>query len=273
MISFPESCSVLVTGASSGIGRACALLLNNLGATVIACGRDEERLAAARATAAAPDRWHNEPRDLLHDMEHLPDWITDLRGRYGKLWGLLHAAGDGRMDSLRQYDLAEARRHFDINFHVPLLLAKGFADRRNYQRGGAMLFLSSAAAVHPEKGHCLYGAGKAALAAAMQAVSQEVAPAGLRVHCLAPGIYPTHVRHVDGGRIVALHAVTHPVLPEQLRYRTVRLHHVMVARIFPTFTPELRLQIGNLLPLAACRAMHEYPFNTSHLLPPFQPFL
>ena len=191
MISFPESCSVLVTGASSGIGRACALLLNNLGATVIACGRDEERLAAARAAAAAPDRWHNEPRDLLHDMEHLPDWITDLRGRYGKLWGLLHAAGEGRMDSLRQYDLAEARRHFDINFHVPLLLAKGFADRRNYQRGGAMLFLSSAAAVHPEKGHCLYGAGKAALAAAMQAVSQEVAPAGLRVHCLAPGLVRT----------------------------------------------------------------------------------
>ena len=71
------------------------------------------------------------------------------------------------------------------------LLAKGFADRRNYQRGGAMLFLSSAAAVHPEKGHCLYGAGKAALAAAMQAVSQEVAPAGLRVHCLAPGLVRT----------------------------------------------------------------------------------
>ena len=50
-----------------------------------------------------------------------------------------------------------------------------------------MLFLSSVSAVHPEKGHCLYGAAKAALAAAMKAVSRETALKGLRVHCLAPG--------------------------------------------------------------------------------------
>ena len=184
---FSSDHAILVTGASSGIGRACALLCNSLGATVIASGRNGERLNEARAACAHPERWHNEPRDLRTDIADLPAWIGALRGRYGKFWGMIHAAGEGRLDSVSSFDLTEAARHMELNFLVPLQLAKGFSDRRNFRKGGAMLFFSSASAVHPEKGHCLYGATKAALAAAMKAVSQETAPRGLRVHCLAPG--------------------------------------------------------------------------------------
>ena len=178
---------ILVTGASSGIGRACALLCNSLGASVIASGRNGERLHAAQAACDCPSRWHVETKDLQAEIAGLPQWISELRQKYGKLWGLIHAAGEGRLDSIASFDLTEAARHMELNFLVPMQLAKGFSDRRHFVRGGAMLFLSSASAVHPEKGHCLYGAAKAALAAAMRAVSQEMAPRGLRVHCLAPG--------------------------------------------------------------------------------------
>lgn len=178
---------ILVTGASSGIGRACALLCNELGATVIASGRAAPRLEDAQATCAAPDCWHNEPLDLHAGIAGLPAWITRLRQRYGKFWGLIHAAGEGRLDSIASFELEEAQRHLEMNFLVPMQLAKGFADKRNYARGGAMLFLTSASGVAPEKGHCIYGAAKAALGTAMRAVSQEMAPRGLRVHCLAPG--------------------------------------------------------------------------------------
>ena len=188
---FAEQQLILVTGASSGIGRAIALECNRQGATVLACGRNEERLEKARLCAAAPQRWHSIQKDLLEDMEQLPAWISELCRQHGRLWGLAHAAGDGIMDSLRAYDLTVARRHFDLNFHVPMLLARGFCDRRNVERGGAMLFMSSASAVYPEKGHLIYGAARTALVAAAKAISQEIAPRGLRVHCLAPGIVDT----------------------------------------------------------------------------------
>ena len=191
MISFTPDKVILITGASSGIGNSCALLFNALGATVLAAGRNESRLSEARSRAHAPSRWHTVRKDLLEDMESLPSWISGLREKFGKLWGLVHAAGEGGLDSLRQYDLTRARHHFDSNVHMPLLLAKGFADKRNFVKGGAMLFMSSASALHPEKGHLLYGSGKAALATAMAAVSREVAPKGLRVHCLAPGLVDT----------------------------------------------------------------------------------
>lgn len=178
---------ILITGASSGIGRACALLCNSLGASVIACGRNAERLRDAQAESACPARWHVEIGDLQANIADLPQWIAALRKKYGKLWGLIHAAGEGRLDSIASFELTEAMRHMELNFLVPMQLAKGFSDRRNFAPGGAMIFLSSASAVYPEKGHCLYGAAKAALAAAMRAVSQEMAPRGLRVHCLAPG--------------------------------------------------------------------------------------
>lgn len=188
---FTSQQRILVTGASSGIGRAIALECNALGAVVLACGRDAGRLEEARTLAAAPERWICLQRDFLVDMADIPAWMRELSQRHGKLWGVAHAAGDGLMDSLASYDLATARRHFDMNFHVPMLLAKGFCDRRVSLKGGALLLLTSVSAVYPEKGHLLYGAAKAAVAAAAKSISQEVAPRGLRVHCLAPGIVDT----------------------------------------------------------------------------------
>lgn len=182
---------ILVTGASSGIGRAIALACVARGATVLACGRHAGRLAEARDQAAAPERWISVERDFSQDMEGIPAWLRGLAAEHGKLFGLAHAAGTGIMDTIQLYELDTARAYFDLNFHVPLLLAKGFADRRAALRGGAMCFMTSASAVYPEKGHLLYGAAKAALACAAKSISQELAPRGIRVHCLAPGIVET----------------------------------------------------------------------------------
>lgn len=188
---FAQNQTILVTGASSGIGRAIALECVAQGATVLACGRDEAKLEQARQASCAPERWVSLRKDLLEDMAGLPLWVRQIARDHGKLWGLAHAAGEGLMDSMQSYDLAQARRHFDLNFHVPLLLAQGFCDRRAFIKGGALLFLASVSAVFPEKGHLVYGAAKAALAAAAKSISQEVVSRGLRVHCLSPGIIDT----------------------------------------------------------------------------------
>ncbi len=190
-VTFTNDQIILVTGASSGIGLGVASYLNAQGASVIAQGRDTQKLAKAKELCANPDKWHTEQCDFMNNMDALPTWITSLREKYGKLWGLVHAAGEGLMDSLQLYDLQQARKHFDLNFHVPMLLAKGFSDRRNFVKGAAILFLTSSSAVFPEKGHLLYGSAKSALATAANVMSQEMVNRGLRVHCLAPGIIDT----------------------------------------------------------------------------------
>lgn len=190
-MSFTQDQVILVTGASSGIGQAIALECVSQGATVLACGRNSAKLEEARAKTVDPERWVSITRDFNKDMDEIPAWLAALASEYGKLWGVAHAAGTALMDSLRLYDLEKARAFFDLNFHVPMLIAKGFADRRVSLAGGAMCFITSVAGVFPEKGHMLYGAAKSALASAAKSISQELAPRGIRVHCVAPGIVDT----------------------------------------------------------------------------------
>lgn len=181
---------ILVTGASSGIGRAVATECIRAGATVLAQGRDGEKLAAARAASPAPERWHSLRRDFGDDLPGIPAWVRGLAAGHGKLWGLAHCAGSGRMDSLRNYDYAAVKAHFDLNFHAAMLLAQGFADRRVHRQGGGIVFMASAAGLFPEKGHLAYGAARAALMGAAGSMARELAP-GLRVNCIAPGIVDT----------------------------------------------------------------------------------
>lgn len=190
-MSFSAEQIVLVTGASSGIGKAIAVKCIEEGATVLACGRDAQKLAAAQKECSQPQRWISLAGDLLEDMQGLPGWMQKLAKEYGRIWGLVCSAGAAVMDTARTFDLTASRALFDLNFNVPVLLSKGMADRRVHAKGGAILFMSSASAVFPEKGHLLYGATKAALACAAKSLSEETAPLGLRVNCLAPGIVDT----------------------------------------------------------------------------------
>jgi len=192
MISFTADQVILVTGASSGIGEAIALELNALGATVIANGRDRERLEAGKSRSAHPERFHVEPLDLIADMEGLPLWIKTLRERYGKLGGFAHAAGATLTSPLREYDLSTARGIFDLLFHAPILLAKGFTDRRNnVGKGASMVFIGAAGAVIPVPGLLIYASAKGALLTAVRSMSKELAPRGIRVNCFSPGLVKT----------------------------------------------------------------------------------
>jgi len=183
---------ILVTGASSGIGRAIALRCNALGATVIANGRDGERLRAARGQAERPEAFLIEAKDLVSDMEVLPGWVAKLREKYGKLGGFVHSAGLGLTAPLRLYDLEVSRKLFDIHVHAPMLLTRGFADRRNnIGPGSAIVFLTSTAAVNSPRATLAYASAKSALLAAARCASRELAAQGTRVNSIAPALVET----------------------------------------------------------------------------------
>lgn len=192
MISFTAEQTILVTGASSGIGEAIALELNALGATVLASGRSRNKLEANKKRSAYPERFHCEPLDLIADLEALPLWVKELRERYGKLSGLAHAAGASLTSPLRNYDVSTAHALFDLLFHAPMLLAKGFADRRNNVGNGAsIIFIAAAGAVVPNPSLLIYSAAKGALLTAARCISKELVPQGIRVNCVSPALVKT----------------------------------------------------------------------------------
>ena len=192
MITFVKEQVILVTGASSGIGKAIALQCNKLGATVIANGRNIKRLQEVKSQSSFPEAFHLEPLDLTADMDNLPLWVKSLREKYGKLSGLVPCAGVSLVTPLRDYTREAANQIFDIHYHVPLLLAKGFADRRNnVGNGSAIVFMSSGGVIARAPGLSIYGGAKGALIAAAGSLSKELAPLKIRVNVLAPALVQT----------------------------------------------------------------------------------
>ena len=189
MTTFSAAQRILVTGASSGIGRAIALLLNERGATVLANGRDMERLEQVRTACADPSRMLLAPRDMTADMESLPAWLKGLSRQFGPLHGLVCSAGATWNAPMALYDLAKVRQLFDLCCHAPLLLGGAFCDRRvSTGAGAAIVFIAAAAAVAPNPGQGAYGAAKAALVSGAVCLAKEAAPRGVRVNCISPGL-------------------------------------------------------------------------------------
>ena len=177
----------IVTGASSGIGEGVALLLNAMGASVIAVARDNTRLSALKEKAQFPDNIYLEQRDLTAEIEELPLFVKVLKEKYGKFRGLAYCAGVGKITPLSASTYAELLHVFAINYFAPILILKGFLDRRiNVGKGAAAVMLSSAAAVLFDRGHTAYSGSKSALVASCASIAKEVAPAGIRVNCVLP---------------------------------------------------------------------------------------
>ena len=194
MISFTAEQRFIVTGASSGIGEGVALLLNELGATVIGIGRDNERLEGMKAKAKVPERINIEQKDLSDDIPGLPMYVRGLREKYGKFQGLAYCAGIGGIMPLRAVDYNDMLKMFNINYFAPVFMAKGFADKRNNNgAGSAMVFIASRGGVNTDPGMTAYSGTKGGLIATMQSIAKEIAPTGVRVNCISPALIQTRM--------------------------------------------------------------------------------
>lgn len=204
MISYHPEQRILVTGASSGIGKATALLLNALGATVIANGRDAQRLEQTQNAAVHPECLHLAPRDLEEEIDGLPAWVTGLCAQYGRLHGLAFCAGKTWNAPLSTYQATQAQAAFALCCHAPLLVARAFCDKRNNTGpGAALVCIAAAAATAPNPGQGMYGAAKAALVNGVLCLSKEIARRGLRANCISPGLVATPMMDVTVAQLGA----------------------------------------------------------------------
>ncbi len=194
MTSFSSEQRFLVTGASSGIGEGVALLLNELGATVIGIGRNQERLEGMKAKAKQPANVFLENKNLAEDIADLPGYVKSLKEKYGKFQGLAYCAGLPNIMPLRAVDLELLQQIFAVNYYAPVMMAKGFSDKRNNNgSGSAMVFMASIGGVRTDPGMTAYAGSKGALIATMQSVAKELAPAGVRVNCVSPALIETNM--------------------------------------------------------------------------------
>jgi NAD(P)-dependent dehydrogenase (short-subunit alcohol dehydrogenase family) len=178
--------TLLVTGASSGIGRETAVVLSELRARVIVSGRRKEQLDATLRLMTPGDH-AAEPCDLAQ-LDAIPDWIKSLSGRYGPFHGVIHAAGIQKTIPLRALTVESLHQTFRVNFDSAVMLAKAFRQKGCRDAPSSIVLVSSVAALAGSPATSAYAASKAALIGLTKSLASELAAEGIRVNCIAPGL-------------------------------------------------------------------------------------
>jgi NAD(P)-dependent dehydrogenase (short-subunit alcohol dehydrogenase family) len=189
---------ILVTGASSGIGRAVAQQASRLGGQLILLGRDEARLAETRALLAGDG--HATCALELTQFDELAAAFKNLVAEHGPLSGLVHCAGLEGFQPLSLVKPPAIEKMFAVAVTAGLMLAKAFTARDACVAGQAsVVFLSSVAGSRGEAGMAVYSASKAAIEGATRSLAVELAPRGVRVNAVAAAAVrtPMHDRIVS----------------------------------------------------------------------------
>lgn len=180
-----EGKTILITGASSGIGRATAIECSKMGAKCVITGRNEERL--------------QEVYDLLEGDGHI-QIIADLATAEGlemlvaqvpELNGLVNNAGISNtkpIGFIKQEDLDSV---FAANAFAPIMLTKMLLKKKKLQSGASIVFTSSAAAMNPDVANSVYSATKAAIASFSRSCAKELASKLIRSNSVHPGMVKT----------------------------------------------------------------------------------
>ncbi len=185
-----ETRTVILTGASRGIGHATARRFGDAGWRVITCSRED----VPAECLTGPEKHHHIVADLS-DPESLDAFVREANAYLGDdpLHGLVNNAGVSPKSAYKERlgclngDLDHWRTVFELNFFAPLILARGFAAALHRGRGAVVNVTSIAGhAVHPFAGSA-YSTSKAALSALTREMAVEFAHLGVRVNAVAPG--------------------------------------------------------------------------------------
>jgi NAD(P)-dependent dehydrogenase (short-subunit alcohol dehydrogenase family) len=190
---------ILVTGASSGIGRAACHLLSRLGASLILVGRDPGTLRET-LEGCAGEGHHVAPFDLAQAAA-LPEWMQELAAGGGPIHGLVHSAGIQVATPLRTLREVDLETVFRVNVQAGFLLAKAVRHRKVRAEEQSLVFLSSVAGQTASPGASVYAASKGAVDAMVRSLALELAPERVRVNGIAPGCVQTPMLGTLTGRM------------------------------------------------------------------------
>lgn len=182
-----EGKTILVTGASSGIGRGIAVTCSKMGAIIVLGGRNEARLNETLSTLegdghvlAVADMTHKE------ELEKMVDVLPNLDG-------IVHCAGIGQRILCKQLQETDVDNVMDMNFKAPVLLQTEILKKKKINKGASIVFIASIAAETPSVGNAIYSASKGAIISYANCLVVELAPRKIRVNCISPGMVWTEL--------------------------------------------------------------------------------
>ena len=173
---------ILVTGASSGIGRGIAIACSKMGATVILNGRNIERL--------------NEVNNQLSEGEHKVI-VADLSDRAAvismvhempKLDGVVMCAGVANRIPCKAITQEDINYVMKANIEAPMLLQAELLAKKKVNKSASIVFIASRAYESPSMGNAIYSASKGAVVSYSKCLALELASRQIRVNCICPGM-------------------------------------------------------------------------------------
>ncbi len=180
---------ILITGASSGIGRAAAVLVSKLGADVVLCGRNAKRLEETQGKMDGQER-HTRVIFDVREFDKYNDVLQKAVSDGKKLNGLVHCAGVAPAIPLRMVKESSVTEVMNTNFTSFMCLVSLYA-KKKYSEAGSIVAVSSANSHYPQKCMSVYAASKYALEAAVRTMALELAERNTRINCVVPGAIRT----------------------------------------------------------------------------------
>lgn len=174
--------TVLVTGASSGIGQAIAVSVSKMGASVVINGRN---IAKLENTLAQQEGESN--RFIAADLTKSED-IAKLADSVPQLDGIVHCAGIGHRMPAKMLTENDIDTVMKANFNSAVLLQAALLTKKKVKKDSSIVFIASKAADYPSPGNAVYSASKGALISYARCLALELAPRGIRVNCICPAM-------------------------------------------------------------------------------------
>jgi len=181
-----EGKRILVTGASSGIGRAIAIGCSHMGADIVITGRDELRLFETMKSLH-----QGKHQMVIADLTHDNERETLINELSQPIDGCVHSAGISKLSPFRMMNEDHLMEIMSINVIAPMLLTQALLKKQKVQNNGSILFISSIAAHVGVQGVGGYSGSKAAVIGMMRCLALEVVKRKIRVNSLLPALVET----------------------------------------------------------------------------------
>ncbi len=177
--------TILITGASSGIGRQTAILLSEMGARTVLVARREEKLKETLSMLSGEN--HIYRLADLSRLDEIDPLVSDIVKSVGKLDGMAFCAGVASPRPCKLSDPKYVTEIMNNNFLSFYETARQFLKKNNSCDGAKLVVISSMASVLPDKGQSVYAASKAAIDAAVKSMAKEMTPRRININCVRPG--------------------------------------------------------------------------------------
>ena len=187
-----EGKTILVTGASSGLGRGISIQCSKMGAKVVLVARNQMRLDETLSHMEGKEHLIA-PYDLIN-FEGMATFVKDVVSQVGPLDGALHCAGISTTEPLKLTSPDRLDEFFKANVYSAVLLSKEICKLKNYNKEGAsIVFFSSVMGVVGESLKSSYSLTKGALISGMRSLACEYAKKNIRFNCVSPGVIETPI--------------------------------------------------------------------------------